>query len=107
MGTEAARAPFFSPDGRLLAFHKGGSGSLWVASIAGSAPEMLVEQTGVTAGDWGADDMVYFGSFDGGISRVPASGGEAEVLTSPDTPRGEIIHSTVDVLPGAKGAFRP
>ena len=66
---------------------------------------MLVEQTRVIAGDWGPDGMVYFGLVGGGIGRVAATGGEVEVLTSPDTLRGELSHTTVDVLPNGKGAL--
>jgi serine/threonine-protein kinase len=104
-GTEGARAPFFSIDGQLIAFQDGGSGALRVVSTTGSPPVTLVEQTGSIAGDWGPDGMVYFGSLAGGISRVPASGGEAEVVTRPDTLRGVLLHSTVDVLPNGKGAL--
>jgi serine/threonine-protein kinase len=104
-GTDGAQTPFFSPNGQFVAFRDGRTGALRIVSTSGSPPIMLVEHTGSTAGDWGPDERVYFGSVGGGISRVSASGGEAEVVTRPDTSRGELEHSTVDVLPNGKGAL--
>jgi serine/threonine-protein kinase len=49
--------------------------------------------------------MLYFRDGSGGISRVPATGGEPEVVTRPDTSRGRFIHRRVDVLPNGKGAL--
>ena len=104
-GTEGARTPVFSPDGRRIAYQDSRTDSLRVVSTSGSSPVTLVEKSRLAAGDWGPDGMVYFGSVGGGISRVPASGGEAEVVTLIDAERGERLHSTVDVLPNGKGAL--
>jgi len=104
-GTEGARVPVFSPDGRRVAFQDSRTDSLKIVSTSGSSPVTLVEKSGLAAGDWGPDEMVYFGSVGGGISRVPASGGEVEVVTLVDAERGERLHSTVDVLPNGKGAL--
>jgi serine/threonine-protein kinase len=104
-GTAGGRSPFFSLDGQLIAFQDNLTGSLKVVSLSGSSLMTLVEQTASAVGDWGPDGMVYFRSVEGGISRVPASGGDPEVVTVLDAEQGQRAHSTVDVLPNGKGAL--
>ena len=104
-GTEGATGPFFSPDGQWIGFYAGGR-LRKVAIRGGSAVPLTDFDTfgqyfGAT---WGADDTIFFaGSFAGGISRVPASGGQPEAVTSPDVEKGERSHSFPEVLPGGKG----
>ncbi len=103
VGTEGVADPFFSPDGGAIGFLSGSE--LKVVSTAGAPPVTLVDFARFHCGDWGPDGMVYFGSADGGIGRVPATGGASEVVTRPDTSRGEAYHNAVDVLPNGKGAL--
>ena len=100
-GTEEARNPVLSPDGNSVAFT--GRGSLKTVSLLGG-PAFTVVASGVpNAGgglDWGSDGILYFTDDEGAIQRVPASGGEPESVTSPETSTG---HSWVDVLPEGRG----
>ncbi len=100
-GTEGAFAPFFSPDGEAVGFRSGRQ--LRVVSMEGAPPVTLVDSAWGSLGDWGTDGMLYFGDGRGSVSRVPATGGAPEVVTRPDTSRGELLHSRVDVLPNGKG----
>jgi serine/threonine-protein kinase len=100
-GTEGAFSPFFSPDGEAVGFRSGRQ--LRVVLMEGAPPVTLVDSAWGSFGDWGTDGMLYFGSANSGISRVPAMGGAPEVVTRPDTSRGELRHDRMDVLPNGKG----
>jgi serine/threonine-protein kinase len=103
-GTDGAQSPFFGPGGEAIGFHR--MRQLSVVSTAGSPPVTVVDSADwYCCGDWGPDGMVYFTSADGAVTRVPATGGEPEVVTRPDTSRGELKHRWVDVLPNGKGAL--
>jgi serine/threonine-protein kinase len=101
--TEGAFEPVFSPDGNHLAFRQ--SGSLKVVSTSGSVAEEIVSMVRNNCVDWSSDGMLYFGSANGGLSRVSPTGGEPELLTAPDTSHGELVHNSVAVLPNGKGAL--
>jgi hypothetical protein len=76
-----------------------------VVSTAGAPPVTLADMVLGPDSDWGPDGMLYFSDGSGGISRVPATGGEHQVVTRPDTSRGGFRHRRVDVLPNGKGAL--
>ncbi len=99
-GTEGARQPFFSPDGRWIAFFA--DGNLYKVSLAGGMPVALAELSGRPRGGWwGADGTIFLsGSETAGLSRVSAEGGRLEELTRPDVARGERSHRWPQVLPG-------
>jgi hypothetical protein len=62
-----------------------------------------VGSRGWGGGSWSADDtIVYTPHYQGGLHRVPASGGASEELTVPDLAAGELNHSWPDVLPGGR-----
>ncbi len=103
-GTELAWDPVFSPDGEAIGFRRGNK--LQVASAAGGPPVTLADSVLGGATDWGPDGMLYFHDMSNGISRVPATGGEPEVVTRSDTSRGGLLHHhRTDVLPNGKGAL--
>jgi serine/threonine-protein kinase len=103
--TEGASDPTFAPDGESVAYRDSESGALRVVSLDGSLPQTIVDSVRYDCLDWASDEMLYYGSMDGGISRVSASGGEPEVLTQPDSPDALISYRHVDVLPNGKGAL--
>jgi serine/threonine-protein kinase len=74
-GTEAAWQPFFSPDGRRVAFVTEDR-QLKVVSLTGEPPLTLVESDlDPVSGAWGVDGYVYFGSLPRGrLMRVSATG---------------------------------
>ena len=118
-GIERARAPVFSPDGRWIAFFdqldEGFTtgpvvqrGALKKASLSGGPPTTIAPLTGASRGaSWAADDSILFATSDrsSGILRVPAGGGETEVLTSPDAARGEEDHLFPSALPGKQAVL--
>jgi len=77
-GSNDAFSPFFSPDGRTLAFFA--SGRLWSVDVAGGEPRPVCDvATTNSSGVW-IDDTIYFTSWatGTGVYRVPARGGVAE-----------------------------
>jgi serine/threonine-protein kinase len=101
-GTEGGDMPFLSPDGQWLGFAAGGQ--LKKVPIGGGAPIVICEAPEPRGASWGDDDRIVFApTVSGGLSRVPAAGGPIEVLTSPETARGESGHRWPHVLPGSRG----
>jgi len=113
-----ARAPFVSPDGRWVGFFDRldeglttgpvVQGTLRRVPIAGGPPVVISKITGASRGaSWGPDDSIVFATSDPatGLLRVPASGGEPEVLTRPDPNRGEEDHHLPFLLPGGRGVL--
>ena len=82
-GTEGADSPFFSPDGRSVAFFA--NGRLYRVSLDGGLPSPLARAVGPAGGTWGDDDSIVFArAWNEGLFRVPAGGGEPELLIRPD-----------------------
>ena len=97
--------PVLSPDGRAVAFVAEIPGPIHVVPLGAGTARQISVSARPFALDWGRDDALYYLNDAGGISRVPAGGGEPEVLTVVDTARGEFEHSWVDVLPSGNGAL--
>jgi serine/threonine-protein kinase len=70
-GTEGASAPFWSPDGRSLAFFA--NGKLRRIAAGGGVPVDIAEAEPFATGTWGPANLIYFSS-PAGIVRVPAEG---------------------------------
>jgi eukaryotic-like serine/threonine-protein kinase len=103
-GTEGASEPMFSPDGRFLAFFA--NGELKKVDVAGGAVAKIADAPDSRGGDWGPDGSIVFApNNDTGLSIVPAAGGAARVLTTPDRARRERTHRWPQVLPGGKAAI--
>jgi len=99
-GTLNARNPFFSPDGRWVAFFA--EGKLKKVSVEGGTPITICDATGTPRGaSWGDGDRIVFPRhFDTGLLEVPGSGGEPRVLTELDPSRKERTHRWPQVVPG-------
>lgn len=89
-GSEGGMAPFFSPDGKWVAFFA--EGKLKKVSDAGVGPLLIADLRGVSiggeghrwrvAGNWAADDSIFFSDqMAGGLWRVSANGGTPEPVT--------------------------
>ncbi len=82
-GTEGARTPFWSPDGREIGFHSGTRLSRVPAE--GGTPRVIAEANGRT-GAWGADGTILFSTLSQGepmlgpLLRVQAEGGAVEIV---------------------------
>jgi len=104
-GTEGAVGPFFSPDGQWVGFF--GDGKLRKISITGGAPFNICDSAGVSRGaSWGPDDIIYFSPQPTqGLSRVSATGGTPETVTTPEYSKGPFTHRWPEVLPGGKAVL--
>jgi hypothetical protein len=99
-GTDGASSAFWSPDSQSIAFFVGGT--LKRTELAGGTPRTLVETKIPRGGTWGRDGVILYGSADGGIFRVPAAGGDAAPVTTPDRARGESSHRFPQFLPDGR-----
>ena len=100
-GTEHASSPFFSPDGRWLAFFA--EGKLKKVALSGGAPVTLAEAPDNRGGTWSRDGTIVFSaSTTEGLSRVSESGGPVEALTVRDTSRMERTHRWPSIFPDGK-----
>ena len=107
-GTDGGEAPFFSPDGKSIGFFvRSGptsvKGLLVVPAAGGMVRTVVGDTVAAWGGSWGKDDRIYF-SHGSRIARVAATGGAVEILSHPDSTKGEQEHDFVQVLPGEKGA---
>jgi eukaryotic-like serine/threonine-protein kinase len=73
-GTENSLDPFFSPDGRWIAFWQGGF--LKKISVQGGPPATIASGIGqLRGGTWGRDDTIVVANAGSTLFRVPAAGG--------------------------------
>lgn len=96
-GTEGADSPFWSPDGRSLAFFAGGK--IQRVPLDGGATDTIWSGvTRVYGGYWSpTGDILFTPARAVGIMRVPASGGTPEPLT--ETEPGHFGHYSPWQLP--------
>ena len=100
-GSSGAEQPFFSPDGKWVAFFA--QGQLQKTEVAGGTPIALAEVIFPFGGTWCPDDTIIFtASIGSGLLRIPASGGAPESLTSPDGAAAGYHHGVPQVLPGGR-----
>ena len=101
-GTEGAYLPFFSRDGRWLAFFI--AGALKKVSVSGGAALTIAEASSPRGGTWGPDDTIVYTPTDfTGLYRVPASGGTPVELTQ--LREGELTHRWPWFLPNGKAVL--
>jgi serine/threonine protein kinase/Tol biopolymer transport system component len=103
VGTEAAFAPFFSPDGQWVAFFAGGK--LNKISVDGGAAIALCEADSLArGGSWGEDGSIIAALRNADVlSRIPSAGGAPTPLT--ELAQGEVTHRWPQVLPGGKAVL--
>ena len=94
-GTSGGSSPFFSPDGEWVGFRQ--DDALKKVSVLGGPPVTICEDCvpggGLRGASWGTDDIIVFASTGSGVLlRVPAVGGEPEVLATVDPELGEILY---------------
>jgi Tol biopolymer transport system component len=94
--------PAFSPDGKWVAFHQDGH-LRKIALTGGSAVEIAPADMGPGM-TWGEDGWIYFSSLggNGGIWRVPATGGAPEAVTEVADSAAEHMHAWPQLLPGGQ-----
>jgi eukaryotic-like serine/threonine-protein kinase len=81
-GSTGARHPFFSADGKWLAFFAGNQ--LLKVAVAGGALQRICELPGVSSsgGSWGPNDTIVFSADRLGLFKVSAAGGTPQLLDS-------------------------
>jgi hypothetical protein len=99
--TEGAGSPFWSPDGREVAYFAGGK--LRAVAATGGRPRVLADASYGFGGAWSGEGIIVFSSRYGeGLRRVGASGGPVEAATDLDASRRESLHGWPVMLPGGK-----
>ncbi|MDO8679401.1 MAG: protein kinase [Acidobacteriota bacterium] len=104
-GTDDAFNPFFSPDGEWIGFFTAAgspAGKLKKVSVRGGPP-LTLSDASIPTGAWLADDTIVFTRSTGtvwSLFRVPAAGGLATNLTTPDPAKKEVRHAWPEALPG-------
>jgi len=94
--TEEGMFPFFSPDGKWLAFFD--ADELRKVPVDGG-PSSTICEAGVTlGGTWSDDGWIYFTHGESRLARVPADGGEPENLNLEDA-------FGPHALPGGRGVL--
>jgi serine/threonine protein kinase/Tol biopolymer transport system component len=100
-GTDDAAFPFWSPDGRSIAFFAGGR--LKKISTAGGTPQVLADASLGRGGSWSRDDVIIFTpSPNTGIWRVPAAGGPPSPVTRIQADRSGDTHVYPQFLPDGR-----
>ena len=97
-GTEGAYAPFFSPDGRFIAFFA--DGRLSKVALAGGSVTTICPALNGRGGTWTPDGTIIFTPKpDGPLFRVSADGGAPSPFSALRA-AGETTHRWPQVLPG-------
>lgn len=104
-GTDGATSPFFSPDGKYIAFITTTPYSLRVVPRSGGEPRTIAKDSvSGGGGDWAADGYIYF---DGAttISRIRPDGSGRQAIATLDTLRNEIGVAWPQELPNGRGVI--
>ncbi len=79
-GTQGAEEPFFSPDGKWVAFYASNDRKLKKIAITGGTPVTVCDAGTLFGASWAPDDSIFFGQGQKGILRVSANGGTPDVV---------------------------
>jgi len=103
-GTDGARYPFWSPDGRHVGFFA--NSELKVVDLAGGAVRSVARTANTPdarGAAWGAGDVIlYAPSYTGGLLQVAASGGTPTPATQLDAARKDGTHRWPSFLPDGR-----
>jgi serine/threonine-protein kinase len=104
-GTEGAFAPFFSPDGRSVAFFA--NGQLKRVAVDGGDPVTICgDVRNPRGGAWNADGTIAVTPAPGSaLFRVSADGGTLRPFTKLDVARGEGAHHWPEFMPDGKAVL--
>ena len=102
-GTEGAFDPFFSPDGQWIGFFAGQK--LKKIPLQGGGVVSLCDTAGLERGaSWGEDGAIIANLDNNHLFRVPAIGGEPQVIGKPEQ-HGERTWRWPQVLPGGESVL--
>jgi serine/threonine-protein kinase len=105
--SSSARSPFFSPDGQWIGFVEENRQLSKVAVTGGPSVPLVILDDNIRGASWGYDDTIIYatGESSTGLLRIPAAGGEVEILTRPDPAGGEADHLYPFFLPEGRGVL--
>jgi eukaryotic-like serine/threonine-protein kinase len=99
--TDGASQPFFSPDGRTVAFFV--NGRLMATDVTGEHLRTIAPVQGAPAGGtWGTNDVIVFAEWVTGLYAVPAGGGTVSRLTRLDHTALDVGHAWPQFLPDGR-----
>ena len=99
-GTEDAHRPFFSPNGRWIAFFA--RSQLFKLDLDGGAAVPIAEAPSPGGGTWSEDGTIVFvPTWNGGLYRVEADG-TVKPIIQPDPAKKEYAYTSPTFLPGGK-----
>jgi Tol biopolymer transport system component/predicted Ser/Thr protein kinase len=101
--TEGASFPFWSPDGKAVAFFAGGK--LKRLDIGGGPAQVICDAPAARGGTWNQTGVIVFspsGHLSGGLYRVSAAGGTPTAITRPGASHAVDTHRWPMFLPDGK-----
>ena len=100
-GTARGSYPFWSPDGMSIAFFA--DGKLKRVAAAGGPALTLCDAPYGKGGTWSDEGTILFApSYDSGLKRIPADGGQARDVTTVDRALHENSHRFPQFLPDGR-----
>lgn len=100
-GTQNGRQPFWSPDGKYLAFFA--DAKLKKIEVATGSLETICDALDPRGGTWGRSGVIIFApKFNVGLFQVSAEGGEARPISTVDYKGGELGHRWPYFLPDGR-----
>jgi len=101
-GTSGGYSPFFSPDGQWIGF--GAGSELRKVPLSGGPAVAVCQAAALFGASWGDDGTIVFATQrNGGLWRVPATGGTPAALTT--VPPDEYSHRLPHMLPGSRAVI--
>jgi Tol biopolymer transport system component len=101
MGTEGGARPFWSPDSRYLAFIA--EGVMKKVDVTGGPPTKICDAPGGSDGTWSSEGVILWdGTGNDPLYRVPAAGGSRTVAVALDTAKKETSVGWPQFLPDGK-----
>jgi serine/threonine protein kinase/Tol biopolymer transport system component len=104
-GTEEARSPFWSPDGRFIGFFAQGKVKIVAVDLRAAQPpvQTIADAPDPRGGAWGVDGFIVFArNIEDGLYRVQVSGGAVTPVTTLNRDRRENAHRWPQFLPDGR-----
>ena len=100
-GSDGAYRPFWSPDGRSIAFFAHNRLKR-IAEAGGSPQDICAIGFGEGSGTWSREGVILFGAFGQGLFRVAETGGVPAPATALDPSRQQYRHAWPAFLPDGR-----